>query len=81
MFCNCFNKNGCCNLITKREESLVRCKEGSPESVKREERDPDEEDLQEDAMDDEDTAIDVAISIEDNPTESFFNIATSTQHF
>ena len=49
--------------------------------MKREERDPDEEDLHEDAMDDEETAIDVAIYIENDPTEYFFNIATSTEHF
>ena len=40
--------------------------------MKREERDPDEEDLHEDAMDDEETAIDVAyVYIENDPTESF----------
>ena len=60
----CSSKNGCFNLFMKREESLVSCEEGSPESVKREDRDPDEEDLDEDAIDNED--------IEDNPTESFF---------
>ena len=38
----------------KREESLVKCEEGSSESVKREDRDPDEEHLHEDAITDED---------------------------
>ena len=38
----------------KREESLERCEEGIPESVKREDWDPKEGDLQEDAKNDED---------------------------
>ena len=50
LYCDFSSKIECGNLITKWEESLVRCKEGSSESVKREERDPDEEDLHEDAM-------------------------------
>ena len=42
------------NPFTKREETLVRRKEGSSVSVEQEDRDPDEEDLDGDAIDDKD---------------------------